>query len=345
MNNNALNRMETQLEFLIANKGRLVADADTHITNTTQLTPEIQKKYDSTPNYYHGRPISAEDLICEMDMAGVDICLCWQNPATTHYPEHGKQNFDSLLESNRYIYESACKYPQRIIPTGWTDPKALGMELAKEMIRVCVMEFGCPVVKFNPAQNAFPIDNETTIELIRTIIGYGAIPAFHFAADTQYTPVSGLKKLAEMFPDNRLLVIHMGGGGASYNEAETMYHEVRELGLEYKNLFFIESAKRDTHIESDFITYALAGEENFKRIFCASDAPYGRMTWNYGGYRHMFNSLINSQRHTDKRVINNPNVFTTDLAKQFLGVNFVEFIIEQYQNMLVRYRESVSEFK
>jgi hypothetical protein len=128
MNNNALNRMETQLEFLIANKGRLVADADTHITNTTQLTPEIQKKYDSTPNYYHGRPISAEDLICEMDMAGVDICLCWQNPATTYYPEYGKQNFDSLLESNRYIYESACKYPQRIIPTGWTDPKALGMD-------------------------------------------------------------------------------------------------------------------------------------------------------------------------------------------------------------------------
>jgi hypothetical protein len=91
--------------------------------------------------------------------------------------------------------------------------------------------------------------------LIRTIIGYGAIPAFHFAADTQYTPVSGLKKTGrKCFPNNRLLVIHMGGGGASYNEAETMYHEVRELGLEYKNLFFIESAKRDTHIESDFIT-------------------------------------------------------------------------------------------
>lgn len=337
MNTNAFHRMRTQLEFLNNNKHRLVADADTHITDTSNLSPVIQEKYDSTPNYYQGRPISAEDLITEMDMAGVDVCLCWQNPATTYYPGLSEQNFDALLSSNRYVYESACKYPERIIPTGWTDPKALGLDLAKEMIRVCVMEYGCPVVKFNPAQNAFPIDNETTIELIRTITGYGAIPAFHFAADTQYTPVSGLKKLAELFPDNRLLVIHMGGGGASYNEAETMYHEVRELGLAYKNLFFIESAKRDTHIESDFITYSLAGEEHYKRIFCASDAPYGRMTWNYGGYRQMLKSLVDSELHTDKRVRNNPNVFTPDLAKRFMGQNFVEFIVDQYSSMVTRY--------
>jgi len=45
----------------------------------------------------------------------------------------------------------------------------------------------------------------------------------------------------------------MGGGGSSYCEGESLYREAREIGLKHPNLFFIQSAKRDCHIESDFI--------------------------------------------------------------------------------------------
>ena len=123
----------------------------------------------------------------------------------------------------------------------------------------------------------------------------------------------------------------MGGGGASYNEGEELYNQTRELGLKYPNLFFVQSAKRDTHIESDFITYALAGTPFNKNIACASDAPYGRQTWNFGGYLAMFKSLLNSSKHTDIRVRNNPDVFTQEIQRNFMGRNLAGLIINGYK--------------
>lgn len=129
----------------------------------------------------------------------------------------------------------------------------------------------------------------------------------------------------------RIIGVHMGGGGALYPEAEDLYNQTRALGLKYANLFFIQSAKRDTHIESDFITYALEGEPFNKNIACASDAPYGRQTWNFGGYRAMFQSLLNSKDHTDARVRQNPSIFIKDLQQDFMGRNFSELIIKGYK--------------
>jgi len=82
---------------------------------------------------------------------------------------------------------------------------------------------------------------------------HGAIPAFHFGGDTSFTPASGLARLASHFAPNRIIAVHMGGGGSSYCEGESLYREAREIGLKHPNLFFIQSAKRDCHIESDFI--------------------------------------------------------------------------------------------
>ncbi len=337
MKEQAIERINKQIQYLKANRENLVADADTHITDLGAMDIFMKRDYCANPNYYQGRPISLSDMLTEMKMANVDICLSWQNPASTPYPGDYDRNYASLLHSNKYIYDCANEYPEHIIPTGWVDPKGIGMENAKEMIRVCTEEHGCPIIKLNPAQNAYMIDSDIVMELTADIINAGAVPAYHFAADTPYTTISGLTKIAETFPDSPILVIHFGGGGCSYIEGENMYTELRQLGLKYKNLYLIESAKRDTHIESDIITYALSGEEDFKRVFAASDAPYGRMTWNYGGYRNMFASLIDSENHTDARVRENPEVFTPKLQQMLLGTNFVDFIIASYERLLEHY--------
>jgi len=46
-----------QLHYLEANQGRLVIDADTHITDVDGLTGEIRRRYDSAGDYSHSRPI------------------------------------------------------------------------------------------------------------------------------------------------------------------------------------------------------------------------------------------------------------------------------------------------
>ena len=92
-------------------------------------------------------------------------------------------------------------------------------------------------------------------------------------------------------PEHPVLAIHMGGSGAGYPEADELYRQARELGLRRSNIRYVLSAKRDTHIESDLIAYTQAGEPFCRNLSCASDAPYGRMTWNFGGFRAMFRSL------------------------------------------------------
>jgi predicted TIM-barrel fold metal-dependent hydrolase len=334
MTPSAKNRIEQQLAFLKENAEKLVIDADTHISDIKNMHPLLKDKLTSTPDYYQGRPIDAEDLIREMNMAKVDMSLIWQNPAATIYVDNKEKNFESLLAANRYIYDSAVKHPDKFIPAGWTDPKALGFENAAKLADICVQEFGFPIVKMNPAQNQFPIDDDVVVKMVDHIISQKAIPAFHYGADTIYTPATGLENIAKRFPHSPVIGIHMGGGGAGYMEAEKMYHESRALGLQYPNIRFILSAKRDTHIESDFITYQLAGEPFQHNICCASDAPYGRQTWNYGGYRWMFKSLINGSEHTDTRVRNNPGLFTPKDRQNYMGGNFARMIIQAYEHLI-----------
>jgi len=337
MRSGARDRIERQLQFLKRKKNKLVIDADTHISNVDYLAEPYRSRYYETDNYYHGKPISAEDLLAEMKMAGVDMSLVWQNTAVTPYGNDRKVNFKTLLSADRYLFEMDLKYPGKFIPGGWTDPKNLGVDLAIKMAEICVKEFGFLFVKMNPAQNEYPIDSDSVVTVFKKIVELGAIPAFHFGSDTPFTPAEGLEKLALLHTEHPVVGIHMGGGGPSYMDGEEHYNKARELGLRHPNIKFIESAKRDTHIESDLITYQLAGEPFSRNICCASDAPYGRQTWNFGGYRAMFKSLIDGANHTDKRVQNNPNLFTEEVAQNFMGRNFAEMVIEGYERLLDKY--------
>lgn len=337
MNPEVSDSIRRRLAYLEEHGSALVIDADTHITDTGALRGAVADRYaEAGYDYYHGRPISAEDLVAEMEMAGVDMALCWQNPATTPYGDDLEANFQALLEANAYVAESALRYPARIVPGGWTDPKALGLEGALRLTEILVREFGMLFVKMNPAQNRFPIDSADVRAVVARIAELGAIPAFHFGADTTYTPADGLEALAKAFPDTAILAIHMGGGGAAYVDADPTYLRARELGLEYPNIRYALSAKRDTHIETALIRYSLAGPPFSSHLYCASDAPYGRMTWNFGGFRAMLAGLVDGRDHPDPRVRENPQAFTPGRAQAFLGGNFASFLVENYRPFLER---------
>ncbi len=325
------------ISHLSERSGRLVIDADTHVTDLKSLDGEIKRLYISTLNYYQGRPISAEELLTEMKMAQVDMSLIWQNPASIIYGSDRDSNYEKLLSANQYILESFLKYPTKFIPAGWTDPKALGLSNALRLIHVLMEEFGFFIVKMNPAQNAFQMFSADVVRCIKEIVTLGGIPAFHYGADTIYTPPEDLEKIADLHPDIPVLAVHMGGGGAGYLEGEETYLKTRELGLRKPNIKFILSAKRDTHIESDLITYQKAGTPYKNNIFCASDAPYGRQTWNFGGYDRMFQSLLNGAEHTDPRLRKQPDLFAQADVDNYLGGNFAHFVAEWYSRFLTKH--------
>lgn len=334
MRTEAIERIRRVRDFLSSHAATLTVDADTHATDVS--------RYPRRPvdHYYHGRPISAEDIIAEMNASGLSAANTWQNPAATIYPGGEDENAEALLEANRYICLAAERYPDRLIPSGWTDPKACGVANACRIAETCVLEFGFVIVKMNPAQNRYPIDSPAVLKVVDRIVELGAVPAFHYGADSPFTPAAGLEAIARRHPSHPLIGVHMGGGGASYLEAENLYHQSRELGLRCPNIRFILSAKRDTYIEEALIAYQIAGPPFSQNLFCGSDAPYGRMSWNFGGFREMFRGFLDSRRHPDSRVRERSGLFTPDAVQAYLGGNFARFVANAADHLLKR--QSVS---
>lgn len=321
--------VERRVQWLRESAATITIDGDAHISDLAALPAAAVAALQANENYYHGRPLTAEQLIAELDMAAVDAALVWQNPAATLRGPDRAANFDALLAANRYVFEAARRHPRRLIPAGWTDPAGLGLDGALRLVEICVREFGFAIVKLNPAQNRFPIDSPEVFAVVDRIRALGAVPAFHVGGDTPFTPAAGLGKVAAHLAPGRLIAVHMGGGGSHYVDGEQLYQDIRALGLARPNLFFVQSAKRDTHIESDFITYQIAGDPFARNIAVGSDAPYGRVAWNFGGYRAMFASL-NDPRHPDPRLQRTPGLFPPAIVQRYLGSNLAALVVQTY---------------
>jgi predicted TIM-barrel fold metal-dependent hydrolase len=329
-------RFARQAEFLRSNADRLVIDGDVHPTDRDMLPAEISERLDADPNYYHGRPLLTEQLLSKMDQAGVNMSMCWQNPAVLKYGSDTVQNAEKLTAANERISKLAADYPERVIPAGWTDPKALGVERAIALAQLCVEDFAMPVVKMNPAQNEYPIDSDEVAEVVDAIVALGAVPAFHFGSDTIFTPAEGLARIAQRHPHSPVIGVHMGGGGGHFVEAEPTYQAARRIGLENPNLFFVLSAKRDTHLESALITYAAAGEPFSQNLATGSDAPYSDMVWNYGAFRALFAALRKGETYGDRRLAAKPDIFDDKMIAGFMGGNLARLLADASERILHR---------
>lgn len=334
MENELIEDVKSRLRYLEACADNLVIDGDVHLSDIANIPDSALKELAYMEGYYHGKPIDIEIALANMQMAGVDMCLVWQNPSVTVYRKDADYNFKSLLAANRYIYGAVKAYPDKFIPGGWVDPKATSLDQTYELIRIFVHEFGFPIVKVNPAQNQFMIDSDVVFKVLDKIYEFGAIPAFHFGSDTPFTPVAGLERVVQYAQNRPVLAIHMGGGGASYVEADDTYIRARELGLKYDNLKYVLSAKRDTHIESDLIAYQLKGAPYSSNLICASDAPYGNMCWNFGGFRSMFDSFKSGSGHPDIRLKQHPDLFNDQSIAGFMGGNMAQLAISGYKSIL-----------
>lgn len=332
LSENAINKLSSLAHHIETRLDSIIIDGDTHPSKLSILEGSILERYQNTPDYYQGRPIEYKTLIKSMDQAGVDMSLIWQNPASFNYVEDQDENFDKLLKANRDIYEIGMEFPDRFIACGWTDPKSLGVQNALKLAKICVEEFGFPIVKMNPAQNGYPIDSDEVFEVIAGIIELGATPAFHFGGDSIYTPAKGFDKLLSAFPDNKFIGVHMGGGGSHYVDGDPTYIEARALGLKHKNLFYVMSAKRDCHMESALIIYLEKGSPYSENLAWGSDAPYGLQSWNLGGIRGIFDAL--SQSFSQTIQIKNPKTYAGNNLNNFLGNNLGSLIIHSCKNVL-----------
>ena len=283
--------------------GGLTIDGDAHISDPEALPPQLAEAHGLRPRLFSRPSDFAGDLIREMDLAGVDLALCWQNPPPQATVKTPAATRPACWPPTATSLKSAMRHRRRIIPAGWTDPKACGPRQraghrgrlrARVPLRLREAERGAERVPHRqPGSGAGDRPDRG--------IGRDSGVPFRRGHSLHARP-RGSSASPSAIRITPILAIHMGGGGAGYCEADALYAAARALGLRRPNIRYVLSALRDTHAESSLISYQLAGEPYRHNLCCGSDAPYGRMAWNFGGYRAMLAGLADGARHTDARL-------------------------------------------
>ncbi|MGC9520850.1 MAG: amidohydrolase family protein [Anaerolineae bacterium] len=215
----------------------MIIDADTHIAPT-------------------GGEFALEEHLKRMVRSGVDKTLTWLKP---DYEGEGIEGH------NRYVYDAMQQHPDKILGFGWADP-TVSVAHAKKMVKVCTEEYGFYGVKLNGAQNHYYIDDEDlALPVIAEIAKTGKLLAFHIGPDAyERTHPLRARKVARMFPDLIILMVHMGMTNWEMNRA------VVEVAQECPNMYLIGSAT-----DPKAIMYAIH-ELGADRVCFGSDAPFRR---------------------------------------------------------------------
>ncbi len=234
----------------------MIIDADCHISPT----PE------------GGNSISADELLQRMDRAGVDMALAWLQPP--YMREVGP--------ANAYVARAMRDHPDRILGFGWADPH-LGIEKSRDEVRRCIEDHGLYGVKLNGAQNSFYVDDPAlSLPLVEEVAARGSILAFHVGADAfEQTHPFRVAKVARLFPELPILMVHMGGvGHADLTDAAI------EFAAECPNLTLIGSAARTGSILKAVRTLG-AG-----RLCFGSDTPFELMHVERARYDAMLEGVL-----------------------------------------------------
>ena len=188
----------------------MIVDADAHVTLTEAGGNNVG------------------NLLHQMDRAGIDRAMIWLQPPYMR----------DIGQANRYVYECARQYSDRLIPFGWSDPH-FGVTKAVEEIRRCHEDYGMVGIKLNGAQNTFYIDDLETVDpLIAEIAERDIVLALHIGADFyEFTHPYRAAKIARRYPKLRMLLAHMGGAGKP-----DLSNACIEFACENPNMYLIGSA-------------------------------------------------------------------------------------------------------
>ena len=216
----------------------MIIDADTHISPTGQDFEDF----------------SLEAHMARMARSGVDKTLTWLKP---DYQGTGIEGH------NAYVYQAMQQYPDQILGFGWADP-TVSVEHAIEMVHRCVDDYGMYGVKLNGAQNHYYIDDpELALPVIDEIARTGKLLAFHIGPDAyERTHPFRAAKVARMYPDMDILMVHMGMTNNDMNDA------VIEMAQECPNMYLVGSA---TTARAVLKAIGLLGAD---RLCFGTDAPF-----------------------------------------------------------------------
>jgi uncharacterized protein len=246
----------------------MIIDADCHISS---------HKFD-------GLAITADELVAQMDRAGVERAVVWLKPPYAK----------DIAPENRAVYEATRRYPGRLLGFGWANPR-LGRAHAEETIARCFEEYGFYGIKFNGAQDDYLIDDpELALPLVERAARYARPLAFHIGADFyENTHPYRLGAIAARFPETPLLMIHMGGAALPPLDRSAI-----EVAERHQNITIIGSA-----IPEQPVLRAI-DRLGASRVCFGSDAPFRLMHVQLA----MYQALLRDHGEDDRALVLGGNI-------------------------------------
>lgn len=206
------------------------------------------------------RLASAEDVITSMKEAGVDRTVVFGFP----WRDGGL-----CKEHNNYLIEAVRKYPDKLIGFACVQPLDAGD--AKELDR-CLSAGLSGLGELGPDGQGFDIEDKWALEASaevlqqynRPLLTHSSEPIGHDYPGKGQTHPWRLLKLAQNFPDLKIVLAHWGGGLPFYE----LMPEVREA---LKNVYYDTAAS--TYLYSFDIFPAIIRIVGANRILWGTDYP------------------------------------------------------------------------
>jgi uncharacterized protein len=223
-----------------------------------------------------GFEIGIDELLKRLDTVGVDKAICW--PMLTYTRE--------VAADNKAIYRGAHLHADRIMRFGGLNPR-LGLDHSKAELDRCIDEYGMLGIKLNGARDNYYIDDpQLSLPLIERIAAAKLVLAVHCGAnDYERTHPFRIGKISELFPELKILVVHMGGAGQP-----SLHDAVIELAGRYPNWYLIDSEADYRKVHQALRTLGP------QRICYGSDAPFTPMRFEWGIRQVIYQDLSVSDK-------------------------------------------------
>ena len=139
---------------------------------------------------------TGESLIAEMDQFAVEKAIVFS-------PE------------NLLVHDTVRKYPKRLVGYVWPNPHE---QNAVSLVKQALNEWGFRGVKLHPLLNAF-LPNDEIVHPIMEEAKRARVPVAIHSGHPPFSLPWSIGELAEVYPDVRIVMLHMGHGHGVYIQA------------------------------------------------------------------------------------------------------------------------------
>ncbi len=235
----------------------------------------------------NARLISAEELIAEMDRAGVTRSVAFG---------FGWRDMDLCRRDNDYVMEAVARYPDRLIGFGIVNPAA-GEEAVREIER-CAAGGLRGIGELMPDGQGYRLDDERVMApIVEAALAHGLLllthcsePVGHLYPGKGTVTPDEVIRFARLFPQATLVCAHWGGGTIFYElmpeiariMRHVYYDTAASLYLYQDDIF--ELAARWAPGKVLFATdYPLIAPERLIQRMCAVRMPTATLRRMLGG--------------------------------------------------------------